>query len=138
MVAFENLRPPFPPNTPPSIIQFIEKCWCANPDERASFEDIGKDDALDALHDNLTNDEKIWIQTGIGHPVYDFNDDNVIENSEQKEGGDEEEVENEASYVSAIEFDQSKNATSIYSSVIPQISKKKMKKSFGLFVSKKT
>ena len=127
MVAFENLRPPFPLNTPPSIAKFIEKCWSSNPDERTSFEDMH--DTFNDMFDNLSNDERRWIQSPIGHPVYD-DDENIIGRNEQQQQDEKE--------VGIEDYDQTKSATSIYSSVIPQITKKKMKKSFGRFFSKKS
>eukprot|EP00128_Syssomonas_multiformis_P012870 Colp12_sorted_trinity150504_noHs@18691 len=39
----EGMRPPIPPNTPPSFSALINKCWHQSPDERPDFKDILED-----------------------------------------------------------------------------------------------
>jgi len=68
LVAFDNARPPFPNGTPHAVKTFIESCWCKNPNDRIDFEAIVV--SIDELKNNLTEEERKWIDSPIGHSVY--------------------------------------------------------------------
>jgi len=71
-VAFQNVRPPFPVNTPLDISTYIAKCWHENQSSRPSFTEV-ENWLLNMKHTMGTNNyetSKRWLGSATGHPVY--------------------------------------------------------------------
>jgi len=86
MVALEQARPPFPSGIPTGVANLIEICWSEDPYDRVPFTEIYKE--LQELNKSLSEEEKSWMETAFGHPVYELQSlDTFGElNDEQNEG----------------------------------------------------
>lgn len=67
-VALEKARPPLPEGVPVAVSDLIQTCWSENPDERLPFDEISA--KLTEVEKKLTRDEKKWLDTPLGNPVY--------------------------------------------------------------------
>lgn len=77
LVATEKARPPLPENTPKSIVDLISTNWSDNPSERWSFAKIGE--SLEEIKTSLTSEEKKWLEEPHGHPVYIYDEPELVE-----------------------------------------------------------
>lgn len=68
-VSMQSARPPFPTDTPEAIMKLIEQCWSEDPEQRPSF-DIVADTISDIFDNNLSDEEKLWLDSPLGHNVY--------------------------------------------------------------------
>jgi len=67
-VAIEHARPIFPNKTPDPIKKLIEQCWSEHPNDRLAFSCIIKN--LYEIKAGLSKGGKSWLDTPLGHPVY--------------------------------------------------------------------
>lgn len=74
-VALEKARPPFPKGVPADIQSLISQCWAENPDERIPFEQLTE--KLPVLQKSLTASELKWLDTPLGHPVYNPREEEI-------------------------------------------------------------
>jgi len=83
-VAIERARPPFPVGIPKPIHDLIQTCWREDPGERMSFPEI----CTSLQQINLTDPKEIkWLQASMGHPVYDENEDDIVDQIVNPPGG---------------------------------------------------
>jgi mitogen-activated protein kinase kinase kinase 11 len=68
LVATNKIRPPLPENAPESIVNLINSNWSDNPSDRWGFEKLAT--TLEQIKENITADEKKWLDAAEGHPVY--------------------------------------------------------------------
>jgi hypothetical protein len=68
LVAGEMLRPPIPESAPASIRELIEANWSDDPKSRWKFERVAE--TLKTLQGSLSPQEKTWLDSAHGHPVY--------------------------------------------------------------------
>lgn len=68
LVAGEMLRPPIPEKAPTSIRELIEANWSDDPNSRWKFERVAE--TLKTLQGSLSPQEKTWLESAHGHPVY--------------------------------------------------------------------
>ncbi len=76
LVAIDDARPPFPPNTPDLIMALTETCWSKWPDDRLSFAQITIE--LKEIHRVLSEKDKHWLREPEGHPVYEIKEPKKI------------------------------------------------------------
>jgi serine/threonine protein kinase len=78
LVALERKRPPLPKKTPKALEDFIQTNWSDQPRERWDFEKVTA--TLKQIQENsITAEEKTWLEASYGHPVYQDDDDDVLE-----------------------------------------------------------
>ena len=75
LVARELRRPPMPPEVPAALEEMIKANWDDNPSSRWTFERISTD--LRKLQNSLTAEEKGYLESAHGHPVYDHEEPNL-------------------------------------------------------------
>jgi serine/threonine protein kinase len=68
LVAGEMLRPPMPERAPALIRELIEANWSDDPKSRWKFERVAE--TLKTLQGSLSPQEKTWLESAHGHPVY--------------------------------------------------------------------
>ena len=88
MVALEHARPPFPRETPAGVANLIKICWSEDPYERIPFTEIHKE--LQELNNSLSGEERSWMESAFGHPVYEIPPPDTFEglNDEQNAAAD--------------------------------------------------
>ena len=70
LVGLEKKRPPFPAGTPSDLKGLIECCWSDKPADRPVVKDILS--RLEEIEQGLSMEEREWIQSPTGHPVYEI------------------------------------------------------------------
>ena len=68
LVAGEMLRPPIPEKAPAGIRELIEANWSDDPNSRCKFERVAE--TLKTIQGSLLPQEKTWLESAHGHPVY--------------------------------------------------------------------
>lgn len=93
LVAIERKRPPLPKLTPQPIAELIEANWNDEPNCRWVFEKVaGRLEEIETTSGHLSREEKVWLETAHGHPVYntlhDDDDDlnNIVDTGRKKSG----------------------------------------------------
>ena len=67
-VALERARPPFPSDTPESVMSTIQTYWSEDQDQRSPFAQICEQ--LPLIEAGLSTEEQKWLDAPLGHPVY--------------------------------------------------------------------
>ena len=67
-VGLNHARPPLPAGLPHALARLVQACWCHEPTDRPTFEQIGTQ--LDALAAVLTRADLAWLDAPGAHPVY--------------------------------------------------------------------
>lgn len=77
LVAIEKQRPPIPLNTPSKLADILHANWDDNPSIRWSFEKLSTE--LRNLQNTLTAEEKTYLESTHGHPVYEYEEPDLEE-----------------------------------------------------------
>ena len=67
-IGLQDLRPPFPEDTPWPIRGLIKSCWARRPSSRPKFD--GVLNLLAEARSALAQEHLVWLDCPQGHPVY--------------------------------------------------------------------
>jgi len=68
LITLDEARPPLPEGLPDPLQALVSRCWCAEPSQRPSFDEIVAE--LSAAVGGLSRHDGVWLDEPAGHPVY--------------------------------------------------------------------